>query len=1144
MVPSTWILALALVFVVPFHGSSAVATAAARAPASATLIFTADTEGHIGPCTACPSHPGLGGLARRASLLAELRRANPQLLLLDAGNALLGADSVISEGRALVGAYNSLRYDVVHLTPRDLWLGKRPTLDLLAGATFDVVSANLLDEATGEPLAKPFAIRTVGARRIAVIGVSEPPAGAGILPHVTRAMAGVRVEKPVDALAHWLPQAQSKAAARNAGAAPDDGANAPAVILLYYGSPRGLRAIRERFGQDLTVILVGGARPERLPTEGHPPVVGTDEHGKQVARIVLDLDAGGAEVAQMPVSRDLELDPGMAKLLAEYAEAPVDRATDRPAGEPPVEFAAAPDTESPLADEPAAAPEHDSSPLPARRGAAGDPLAGEFAPADPDSASPPLPDEPAPPIEPSSKDAPPEAEPAEELSPEPESEAPEAVPPDRIPARPAGKEPKGIAGVGLTAEQVNKAIDDGSAFLWNFIDQVDRPAGYEPGEHQEHLLAFLALVHADAHTRFPDFDAALRAYLAKSQPRKLGTYELGIFCMLVESYGDPVFLPKLREAARSLLENQGPEGSWSYGVTLDDKLFHDPAQERALQVAGGVALDESDESRQPWKRLTPWDVGRDGDNSVSQYALLGLHAASRSGIRLSPETWKRSLTSHRERQNEDGGWGYTTGSSYGSMACAGICAVAINQHELGEKAPWKDVAVERGLAWLAANFTVSDNPKHPNSWHYYYLYSVERVGRILDTEFVGAHEWYPLGARYLVDAQKEDGRWESTPDSQEPRLPTSFALLFLTRATPSLDVTLKRGGSGTLKTAVAAQSPRIYIILDCSGSMLEELEGREKFEIAREAVRKLIESLPDGSEVALRVYGHRKRWRDPGANEDTQLLLPLAKLDRKKFAAALQSLSARGKTPLARSLTEATADLSGVKRGEGEDPVTVVLLTDGGEDTRPLQDPLAAANAFAELNSGDAGTVNLHVVGFDVGGREDWTEQLHQIADRAGGRYYPADRGAELLRELRAGVFGIPESFTILDERGKPIARGKFGQAKELPEGKYALRTAYAGRQFEQPFWVNTEAVTSVTFDASKVETDDTATEAADEDPPVARAAEEAEAQEPPAPTAGDDPPANAAGPKFCTECGAKRKAGAKFCAACGHKFLARPPGK
>ena len=51
-----------------------------------TLLLTADTEGHVGPCQDCPDHPGLGGLLRRATVVSDLRQKTPALLLLDAGN--------------------------------------------------------------------------------------------------------------------------------------------------------------------------------------------------------------------------------------------------------------------------------------------------------------------------------------------------------------------------------------------------------------------------------------------------------------------------------------------------------------------------------------------------------------------------------------------------------------------------------------------------------------------------------------------------------------------------------------------------------------------------------------------------------------------------------------------------------------------------------------------------------------------------------------------------------------------------------------------------------------------------------------------------------------------------------------------------
>src|SRR5205823_5158410 len=112
--------------------------------------------------------------------------------------------------------------------------------------------------------------------------------GANTLPHLKQQLAGVTIRPPAEALAEWLPKAK---------------AEADAVVLLYYGSATSLRPLREKFGADLAAILVGGARPEQLPDGGSPPAVGTDEHGKSVARIAFGGFAAGAkaEVTQLPV---------------------------------------------------------------------------------------------------------------------------------------------------------------------------------------------------------------------------------------------------------------------------------------------------------------------------------------------------------------------------------------------------------------------------------------------------------------------------------------------------------------------------------------------------------------------------------------------------------------------------------------------------------------------------------------------------------------------------------------------------------------------------------------------------------------------------------------------------------------------------
>jgi hypothetical protein len=218
------------------------------------------------------------------------------------------------------------------------------------------------------------------------------------------------------------------------------------------------------------------------------------------------------------------------------------------------------------------------------------------------------------------------------------------------------------------------------------------------------------------------------------------------------------------------------------------------------------------------------------------------------------------------------------------MVCAGIGTLTLCRYHLGEPDPGVDPAVERGLGWLDAKFSVRQNPEQADSWVYYYLYGMERVGRILDTEFIGDHEWYPYGARHLLDQQRGDGTWKHKYHEEEPPLPTSFALLFLTRATPNLSVA-QRSGPGTLQTVLAEpKGHRVYIILDSTGTMLDLTDGVPRAQTAREAMAKLVAELPDGTEVGVRAFGHRKRVTEEGADTDTELVVPMAKLDRKRWS--------------------------------------------------------------------------------------------------------------------------------------------------------------------------------------------------------------------------------------------------------------------
>lgn len=606
--------------------------------------------------------------------------------------------------------------------------------------------------------------------------------------------------------------------------------------------------------------------------------------------------------------------------------------------------------------------------------------------------------------------------------------------------------------VGLTVEQVNAAIDRGAAFL---------AAHYRKNEFRfdEDYLAAYALIH----TRIFHTDQKLREKIVKflkgPQWLKSGarTYVAGVRALALEATKDPELQALVWECAQYLIEAQGKNGTWTYAVDVNIGAgAGENVEEPGIAVAGGEPLDEPPPAKD-LKRTTPWEKGADGDNSCTQFALLGLHAAQKCGYRIPKETWERCLKEMERRWNkEDGGWGYDTSASYGSMTCAGICSVALCRYYLGEKDYLKDEKLQAGLKWLASNFAVDKNPRG-GGWELYYLYSVERVGVFCGTELIGDHEWYPLGARHLVSQQAADGSW-AEQNSASKITGTSFALLFLTRATAPVRKEIKRGGRGKLETHALNEHENFLFILDASGSMRDEIDGREKFEIARSVVEQVVRKIPEGAQAGLRVYGHRYTAVQKEADTDSELVIPVGPLKPQEFLARLQSLKCKGKTPITHSLHEAIQDLSGLA---AEAEIAVILLTDGMESTRGA-DPVAAAAKLAGSRKG----VKLHVVGFDIGDDES-REQLEKVARAGGGRYFHCRKAEDLLGALAMATTGSA-GYVLKDKEGKEVLRGRLGDVHELPEGKYTFVFELEGRREERTVWINTDTTTRVTVRTAK----------------------------------------------------------------------------
>lgn len=207
-----------------------------------------------------------------------------------------------------------------------------------------------------------------------------------------------------------------------------------------------------------------------------------------------------------------------------------------------------------------------------------------------------------------------------------------------------------------------------------------------------------------------------------------------------------------------------------------------------------------------------------------------------------------------------------------------------------------------------------------------------------------------------------------------------------------------------LTTTAAHATKTIELILDASGSMNAALSGSTRIAVAKQAVGKVVGSLPADTVLAFRAYGHQSP-REKHDCRDTQLLVPFGPLGgaRDAVVRAANGVRAQGYTPISHVLQLAAKDLAGSGAGE-----RVIILVSDGKETCDT-DPCAVARA---LKQADVQLV-VHAIGFNVDTAA--RGELECIAAATGGSYRDA-AGADDL----AGALGQAAVATM--QTVKPMA--------------------------------------------------------------------------------------------------------------------------
>ncbi len=184
---------------------------------------------------------------------------------------------------------------------------------------------------------------------------------------------------------------------------------------------------------------------------------------------------------------------------------------------------------------------------------------------------------------------------------------------------------------------------------------------------------------------------------------------------------------------------------------------------------------------------------------------------------------------------------------------------------------------------------------------------------------------------------------------------------------------------------------RSIIVLDASGSMWGQIDGRAKLEIAREALADVVGSLPADTELGLMAYGHRTE----GDCGDIELIVPPATGTGAAISEAAANMNFVGKTPLTEAVRQAALALR-----SSEEKATVILITDGIETCNA--DPCALG---LELESAGV-DFTAHVVGFGLTAEQG--ASVACLATNTGGVYIEASNASTLKDALQATVVAEP----------------------------------------------------------------------------------------------------------------------------------------
>ena len=231
-------------------------------------------------------------------------------------------------------------------------------------------------------------------------------------------------------------------------------------------------------------------------------------------------------------------------------------------------------------------------------------------------------------------------------------------------------------------QKVLAAIDKGSNYLQSFVLHYDTYPSIWLNQHVTSAdeLILYTFIHVGVDRNSDAFRGLLGRVLYNSN-KLTHTYRVALLAMALEALDSKRFQSKIAQCAQFLVNYQCRNGQWHYNgkmgpelvrtsETPDDKNKPSATSTRAIKV---IEI----------KKEKVKGVPKTGDNSNTQYALLGLRACREAHVFVPRATFKKAARWLGKCQNKDGGWGYGgRGHGYGSMTAGSLGALVICKYYL------------------------------------------------------------------------------------------------------------------------------------------------------------------------------------------------------------------------------------------------------------------------------------------------------------------------------------------------------------------------------------------------------------------------------------------------------------------------------